>query len=515
MKNNIPPSGARQVAVLLAILAFALATSPAVKAASVATAPGQEIVLFPFDDLSLPLQRGLTLTLVQGRKHQRQDPQHPNKPVLDIGQPGDPDYPRLSFYGTVIQVNGEYRMWYSGTDEQGNRQVCYAVSADGIAWVKPKLDIVDYKGSRKNNLVGLDGNRPMVGLCALVLHEPEDPDPARRFKMLREDATPGVSWPVMAAVSADGLNWKSLKGNKPINPGHQLEPSGLIKFNGAYYVNGHSSVIRHPVPGAHKRAMQTFVSYDFENWSMTAHLSFRRDNLPPRPIMDFEGSRGEQVHVGASIWNRGNVLLGFYGQYHNETNDRRTSTCDLGLIVSNDALQFREPIPDFKIVPAFEESDRADARLIQGQGFQNIGDRTLVYYGIWNYTLRDGPTGVRVATWPRDRLGFFSPGTRVLDAQCVSAPLTLPKPDARVYLNASGLSVDTRLEVEILDEQMRPIPGYTAADFTPIVAESGFRLPAIWRGRETLAGLDRPIRVRVNFVGRDADLARLYAIYIE
>ncbi|MCW5547831.1 MAG: hypothetical protein KIT44_02610 [Opitutaceae bacterium] len=487
---------------------------PAVRPAAIHAHGNSEIVLFPFDDHSLPFNRGLVLNLVQGRKHQRQDPQHPNKPVLDVGKPGDPDYPRVYFYGTVIQIDGEYRMWYTGHDGK-NRQVCYAVSPDGVNWTKPRLGLVEYNGSKENNLVSLDGPESMHGVCVLVLYEPEDPDPERRFKMLREIAIPGVSWPVYAAFSADGLNWKSLPGNKPINPGFRIEPSGLVKFDGAYYVNGHSNAIRHPIPGAQKRSMQTFVSYDFENWSSAAHLSFRRDNIPPRPILDFEGNRGEQVHVGASLWNRGNVLLGFYGQYHNETNDRRTSTCDLGLIVSNNAINFREPIPDFKIIPAHEEPDRTEARLIQGQGFQNIGDRTLVYYGIWTSVNYNNPTGVRIATWPRDRLGYYTPSPGVTGAHCISAPFELPRADARVYLNADGLSPDARLEVEILDEQMRPIPGFSAAEFSGWTQESGFRLPATWRTRDNLAGLKQPIRVRVNFAGRDAHQARLHAIYIE
>lgn len=496
----------------LPALATLAAAVPAMKTSASAGSGG--IVLFPFDDGSLPFNKGLVLSLASGRKHSRQDPIHPDKPVLDVGKPGDPDYPRLSFYGTVLEVDGEYRMWYTGSDGE-DRRVCYAVSRDGIHWDKPKLGLVEYKGGKDNNLVGFDGGNAMRGVCALVLYEPDDPDPGRRFKMLREIAIPGVSWPVHAAVSADGIRWRSLIGDKPINPASQLEPSGLIKCNGVYYVNGHSRAIMHPIAGAHKRTMQTFASTDFEHWTSAAVMSFRRDNIPPRPILDFYGHMGEQVHVGASLWNRGNVILGFYGQYHNPTDDRRTSTCDLGLIVSNNGFNFREPIPDFKIVPAFEEPDRAEPRLIQGQGFQNIGDRTFVYYGIWNMTNPDTPTGVRIATWPRDRLGSYAPSPDVTDAHCISAPFELPRPDAKVYLNASGLGPDAQLQVAILDEQFRPIPGYDVGDCVPSESKGDFHLPVSWRGHESLAGLHQRFRVRVNFAGRDSGKARLYAIYVE
>jgi hypothetical protein len=496
-------------------LSFLIAALAAVAGGSPrAAASAREVVLFPFDDHSLPFNRGLNLNLVAGAKHQRQDAILPDRPVLPIGQPGDPDHPRAYFLGTVLEAGGRYHLWYTGFDQDRNRQVCYAVSDDGLKWTKPKLGLVTYRGGRDNNLVALDGDQPMHAAVALVIHDPEDPDPARRFKMLREHAVPGVSWQVFAAVSPDGLRWTSAAGGKPINPGHQIEPSGFIRRDGVYLVNGHSNAVRHPLPGAHKRTMQTFVSYDFEHWTSAAHLSFRRDNIPPRPPTDFEGHRGPQVHLGAGLWDRGNVVLGFYGMYENPTNDRRTVVCDIGLIVSPNGIHFREPLPDFKIVPSLEEPDRAEPRLTQGQAFLNVGDRTFHYYGIWTEVNRDGPTGVRVASWPRDRLGFFTPNPAGSEPHCISAVLPA-RPGARVFLNATGLGEDSRLEVEILDERFRPIPGLAAADMLPLVGREGLRLPVAWRGRDSLAGVNQPVRVRVNFTGRDADKVRLYAIYVD
>ena len=66
---------------------------------------------------------------------------------------------------------------------------------------------------------------------------------------------------------------------------------------------------------------------------------------------------------------------------------------DLGLVVTNDALHYREPIPDFRIVPASENSaDRLFSALMQGQGFENINGETLFWYAPWG-----GCNGIRVA----------------------------------------------------------------------------------------------------------------------
>lgn len=491
----------------------ALAFEPASKT------PPRETVLFPFDDQSLPFTKGLILTLMPGRKSPHlptltTDPKHPGKPVLPTGKKGDPDSLRAYFFGTVLHIGKQYHMWYSAHDGH-KRQVCYAVSTDGLKWTKPKLGLADYNGSKNNNLVQIDG-AAMRGMSALVVHDPQDPNPARRFKMVREIAPEEI----LAAVSPDGLTWTSTAGNQDIIKGSNFEPSGFIKRDGVYYLCGHGGPVPHPIaPQGYlrpqKRMMITLVSHDFETWHDAGHVSFRRDPLPPRTGLNFETHSGEQVHLGASLWDRGNVILGFYGQYHNPTNDRRTSVCDIGLVVSSNAIHYREPIPDFKLIPSFEEGDRAEPRLTQGQAFINTKDRTLHYYGIWTENDRNSPTGVRIATWPRDRLGYFSPGPTAENAHCISSPLTLARDNAKVFINATGLSAEHQLTVEILDEQMRPLPGYTAAEYTPQPTPSGLRLPLIWQARKTLENVGKPFRIRINWTGKNPTSTRLYAVYIE
>lgn len=480
---------------------------------------GAETVLFPFDDEALPLSKGLILTLMPGRKSPSKpmlttDAEHPGKPVLSPGKKGDPDALRAYFFGSVLKVGKQYHMWYSGHDGS-MRSICYAQSDDGLKWTKPKLGLVEYKKRKENNLVAIDGGL-MKGMSALVVHDPEDPDPARRFKMIRE-INPAE---ILAAVSPDGLNWTSAAGNIDIIKGANLEPSGFIRHKGVYYLNGHGGPVPHPIaPQGYlrpqKRMMVTLMSYDFENWTEAGHVSFRRDPLPPRAEgLNFETHSGEQVHLGASLWGRGNVILGFYGQWHNPTNDRRTCVVDLGLVVSRDGIHFKEPIPDFKIVPSFEEDDRAEPRLTQGQAFQNIRNRTILYYGIWTENDRNSPTGVRIATWPRDRLGCFAPATNEETPHCISS-LLKPAEGAKVFINATDLSAEGQLNVEVLDEAFHPLPGYAAANFVPFTNESGLHLAVTWKDKKVLEKFEKPVRLRVNWTGAHPQRTRLYAVYLE
>ena len=64
--------------------------------------------------------------------------------------------------------------------------MCLATSKDGRTWQRPDLGLVEYNGSRSNNLVDLMGGRSHVTACT-VFHEPDDPDPERRFKMMFHD----------------------------------------------------------------------------------------------------------------------------------------------------------------------------------------------------------------------------------------------------------------------------------------------------------------------------------------
>ena len=463
------------------------------------------LVLFPFDDHSVPFQRLVKLHL-NGKRRTANTTQV----VVPLGEEGAHDSVWIAYYGTVVRVGDELWMWYLGQGEDRKRRSCYAVSKDGFNWERPKLGLVEYNGHTQNNLV--------EGPCGeWVLYDPEDPDPCRRFKSLRMEAQMRIS----VAYSEDGLRWRD--GPHDIF-GIGMELGHVCKFNGCYYANGQGGPspinrpIPHPIVQASKRITVTFASYDFEHWTHAAALSFRKDNVPPRTPSDFEPHRGEQVHEGAALWDRGNVLIGLYGQYHGQSNDRRYCTVDLGFVVSQDALHFKEPVADFKMVHSYEERDGAAPRLVQRNAFANIGDRTVYWYSVWRESP-ESPTGVRVATWERDRFGYFSAARRIYGfgaaygPHCISCPIELDREGRKVFVNADGLGEYSRIRVELLDLQFRPVPGYSGDDCAP-VGESGLRQPVSWREKEALPRFDHPVRIRVNWEGVRPEDARLYSIYV-
>ena len=481
-----------------------------------------EVVLFPFDDFSIPLRYRLQVGLVSATNAYMLN----TRKVLGRGKPGTPDSYHIDFYGTVKRVGDELRMWYPASPGKGvGHRVCYAVSKDGINWEKPSLGLVEYAGNTRNNLV--DFERKDVASC-WILYEPEDSDPNRRFKMVYE-VNP---FNIRAAFSPDGLQWKD-SPNNPILKHNAIEPGGLTRFNGCYYLNGQGGNV------GTKRALVTYLSYDFDHWTDAVVVGLRRDVPPHRQAPGPHA--GEQVHVGASLWNRGNVLLGVYGQWHGESNDRSFVSMDLGLVVSNDAMHFREPIPDFQLVSAYESfvPDEAETmppapKLDQGQAFENVEDQTLFWYGPWAGGF------IWVASWLRDRLGYFemvkprlskpeqlaledthsSVWTEFLkmippltDPHFISCPLQVDGPDVRIFINAAGLSEESHITVEILDQQFNSLPGYSG-DNCIRVTKSGLRQPVTWHGKGSLEKLGRPFRIKVRWGGNRSEDAYVYALYV-
>ena len=143
--------------------------------------PQDRIVLFPFDDHSGPLQTGLDLQLIPHRTY----PAKPSRIVVPLGDPGRPDSRAVCYYGTVCRVGEELWMWYLGQDDRDDtwfQRICFARSTDGYHWEKPDLGLVSYHGDTHNNLVDLNQGSHHVQAC-VVFHDPDDPDPSRRFKM--------------------------------------------------------------------------------------------------------------------------------------------------------------------------------------------------------------------------------------------------------------------------------------------------------------------------------------------
>ena len=492
----------------------------------------EEANLFPFDNDSIPFTQNLRLELQNPSKH-------PANPVLPRGREGAPDEFGVQFYGSVVRHDGRFRMWYVAVgrdpftvveeNEMWTPRVdivplkwrpAYAESEDGIHWTRPKLELEEYEGSRDNNLVRLEP-APLGAINLKVLHDPDDPDPSRAFKMSihtwwHEGGKKGLGT-LAAAFSADGLRWRLAlpgtpvggllpKENLVIPEDHFEAAGGLYKWNGLFHASGQGARPVYPVD-SWGRSVGTYRSADFVHWDHTGSLSFAREGQHKK----VPSGSGEESHEGISVWNRGNVLLGFYGIWHGSP-DWKGRTVDLGFVVSNDGIRFREPMTDFTFLRRGEDHEWDQGGLIQGQGFENVGDQTYIWYGTWDPGSLKPKGGVGLATLERDRLGSFAVRDSSLPAAFLTAAIR--SSEARLWVNAAGLSPAARLRVELLDELERPLPGYSGEN-AAVVDKSGLRVPVTWPGRDRVEGEGAPFKIKVHFEGPDVEAPRVYALYLE
>jgi len=532
---------------LLATL-FAVTCAGAVLSAEPKSAPSssayfdetQAVTLFAFDDVSIPFSQNLKLVM-------RQPQRHAMNPVVKRGSEGAVDSWAVQFYGSVIRDPdaGKFRMWYVAvsTDERMDRtlprsvpwRVAYAESDDGITWTKPNLGLVEVGGNTNNNLVNLD---PHIGVLNLkVLHEPDDPNPEHRYKMgahvwfPKNDVRLGTLAPY---VSADGLSWKLLVEAKPVDaempeastviPPLHFEPvGGLYKWDGLYHLSGQNAIAA--ARPYHGRVSRTFVSSDFLHWTESSAIQFVRD--AQHTLLGPGKSRiGEQTHEGISVWNRGNVLVGISGMWHG-TKEWDDLTIDLGFVVSNDGIRFREPAHEHIFLKRGDDGEWDQGGLLQGQGFENVGEQTLIYYGAWDPRVwQSSPPrgGVGIATLPRDRFADLVVDTSTTGdgdyqmKEAVSSFMTRPLriddvSRRRFYVNAHGLSESSRLKIELLDHQLNSLPDYSGSD-AALVTNNGFQTPIEWDGQTSHDSLPDRVRLRVTFEGTKMTNIRFNAIYM-
>ncbi len=135
----------------------------------------QRVQLF-IDDFLIERTERVWRTLNRSRKV-------PENPIIKPDRPWE-GYLVLQPGSVIYDPNKrQFQMWYNTlateSDSDIEQFLCYATSQDGIRWEKPELGLVDFRGSKANNIV--------LRWCNWdhsVIRDPEDPDPNRLYKMV-------------------------------------------------------------------------------------------------------------------------------------------------------------------------------------------------------------------------------------------------------------------------------------------------------------------------------------------
>ncbi|QEG37400.1 glycoside hydrolase family protein [Bythopirellula goksoeyrii] len=154
-----------------------------------------------------------------------------SNPLFEEDKPWEVRFDNL--YANVMfdEEEGIYKCWYSPfikdisskgmtISERKEREyaastremaICYATSKDGINWVKPELGVVEFEGSKANNILWrgtprTGSEKGDAGTWAGphgsgIFKDLREPDPNRRYKAL-------IKYEILSvAFSPDGIHW--------------------------------------------------------------------------------------------------------------------------------------------------------------------------------------------------------------------------------------------------------------------------------------------------------------------
>ncbi|MFB3829078.1 MAG: hypothetical protein ACE15B_20090 [Bryobacteraceae bacterium] len=224
-----------------------------------------------------------------------------DNPIIMPVKPWEGQYTLL--YGTVMrdEEEGIFKAWYSTMHHfryiqnvfPESTYLCYATSRDGVHWHKPALGIIDYRGSKENNIVFQAHEIPEKGITGIldavsILKDRRDPDPARRYKMMiwhhnqkrvdgklqynLEDPFPMGHY---VAFSPDGLRWTE----RPQPVFKYLPVRDTMTTMWDPRANRFVAFVKQEVEG--KRARFISFSGDFVNWSQPERMLAADAQDPP------------------------------------------------------------------------------------------------------------------------------------------------------------------------------------------------------------------------------------------
>ncbi len=457
---------------------------------------------------------------------------HP-QPVLVADQPWEGE--RAQAWGSVIvEPDGLVRMWYFAfnterkPDELDRGGYAYADSRDGIHWKKPDLGVVEFRGSKRNNLFytcAPDGKnlvdeelaRRNVGLPAIsedgkiigvvnnldgltVVRDDDDPDPMRRYKLVANmqdhrmwayaypDKYPQVTKEdeqqartiigQYLDTSPDGIHWT----RKPRRISHGSSGDYMMVLRDhrsrRWWLNERSA------KGTFGRNAALRVGTNWTDWS-APELIF--DNGP-----ESEFGKRFEWHGGMTPFNYGNVNLGLLEKWPNVGFG---ATCEL--IWQPEGGKWERVAPGVPFLDVGPEGafDRLLAYPTHNAPIR-IGDTLHIYYtggGVKTNPKQGIPMSIGLATLRLDRFAGLGNWRSRRVGMVVTKPVMATHPHLDVNIE---LLEATPLQVAVVDAEGTPLPGFgfdeCQMNYDPRQVYTRVR----WKQRADLTSLQgQPIRL--------------------
>ncbi len=388
---------------------------------------------------------------------------------------------------------------------------CLALSRDGIHWERPELGVVDFEGSKKNNILPVDRTMGWLGMMYKDTHET---NPERRYKgvgswiLVDGKLEAGVSRKGTKGVgvffSPDGIRPTPYAGN-PVLPGagdnlHTVLgwDERISRYVGYFRPGGTADQpdyerLSPPAGRLRVRTIGYSTSEDFTHWTQ----------LEPALMPDSEDPVDLQFY-GMPAIKYEEHYLGFPWLFRTHR-----LTMDSGFAYSRDGKRFLRPADRAPFLGRGAKGTWESACVYISRPIVHQ-DRLWFYYQAmnWAHSVADfievgdkAGGAVGLATLPLD--GFVSLDAGPNPGTITTKPLVFKGSRLLVNLEASlkgsaGVDDATSLEVEVLDGSGAPVAGF-GREQAARITRTGLRQLVSWRGGTSLAALGRrPVRLRFH-----------------
>ena len=436
---------------------------------------------------------------LQGLQRRLHSPR-PAEIVIEKDKPWEDE----KLYDPVVMKDGAgYRMWYwaNSADEKAPWYTGYAESSDGIQWSKPELGLIDFKGSKKNNIVWRCVDQVGYPLSIFKDANPNASD-QERYKAI------GIvkMWDMVGLVSPDGLRWKLIQPNPLIANPNKLD-GPFDSHNAVFwdaprqqyvaYLRGWTGALSGDdflkrFNRSWVRRIRRSVSKDFRHWSKLEFIRLSQEQDPSRgPI--------EHLYKNAATpyYRRPDILLMFPKRFFAERvfaparyPKNEAGLSDIAFMFSRDGLHWDRRFLQAFIRPGRDWENWHHRAIEVGQGLVPTGAGEMSLYMVEHYQT---PT-VRIRRMVLREDGFVSVHSDGTPGHLTTRPLLF---DARQLVMNYATSAGGSIVVEVLDADGRKTEHHAVEKYGDELQggcpwDFGKRQPA------------KPIRLR--FILKDADL---------
>jgi len=410
-------------------------------------------------------------------------------PVIEADRPWEGT--TVTFGSTLYDPQKQlFEMWYLAHDVWGSRHgrrpikdsdfICYARSSDGVHWEKPALGLVEYQGSKDNNIVLRHQGSHFDSFS--IIKVPGEPDPDKAYRLVAFQGTwpydeekirkMGFSykWPPAhyAFYSADGLHWKADYENPLFYLRSGDAPPGKFCamdrtcFGYDTKQKNFLGFLKWTYDG--KRVRRESKSEDFEHWTEPRFIFIPDDRDPP-----------DMQFYGDYRFNYGKMYLGLLERYRTGP-----ETIEIELVYSYDGDKWMRTYRPFVSLGPEGAWDCAMV-MLQSSAPCEVGDELWFYYAGYDTThqLDDQQGKIGLARLRRD--GFCSMDAGQEPGRLTTVPLMLS--GNQILLNADAAGGEIRADLR--EENGSAVKGFSRHDCRPITA-NGVRLPLVWGGMSAL-----------------------------